>query len=104
MSSILVTGANGFIGVEVAAALAARGDHVAAMDIAVGPALAQLAARRPNVKVVQGEITEWAHVAGLMKECRPSAVVHCAAIVGVLSSARAPITTMRVNVEGSVHV
>jgi nucleoside-diphosphate-sugar epimerase len=104
MASILVTGANGFIGLEVAAALAARGDEVAAMDIVIGPRLAQLAASRPNLRAVQGEITEWAHVAGLMKESRPSAVVHCAAIVGVLNSARAPITTMRVNVEGTVHV
>jgi nucleoside-diphosphate-sugar epimerase len=104
MARILVTGASGFIGAEVAGALAARGDEVAAMDIVVGRRLAELCERHPNLKAVQGEITEWSHVAGLVKESRPEAIVHCAAIVGVTASAGAPITTMRVNVEGAIHV
>jgi len=39
MARIIVTGANGFIGVEVVRALAARGDDVFGFDIVVGPVL-----------------------------------------------------------------
>jgi nucleoside-diphosphate-sugar epimerase len=35
---------------------------------------------------------------------KPDAVVHCAAIVGVLSSLGSPINVVRVNVEGSLNV
>jgi nucleoside-diphosphate-sugar epimerase len=104
MSRILVTGAGGFIGAEVVKALAARGDEVAAFDIAVGPALKSLEERYANVRAVPGEITEWQHIATLVRDTKPDAIVHCAAIVGVTASAEAPFATMRVNVGGSLNV
>lgn len=104
MASILVTGANGFLGAGIVRALAERGDRVAAFDIAVGPVLKTLAERHGNVTVLQGEITEWQHVANAIKECKPDAIVHCAAIVGVLASADVPFATMRVNIDGSLNV
>ena len=104
MASIVVTGANGFIGVEIVRALAARGDRVAAFDVAVGPALRALAEGGGRVTIVPGEISEWHHVANLIRDHRPEAVVHCAAIVGVVASAQAPFATMRVNVGGALNV
>jgi nucleoside-diphosphate-sugar epimerase len=104
MARVVVTGANGFIGSEVVRALAARGDDVAAFDIALGPALKHLGERHANVTLVPGEITEWHHVAHLLRDHRPDAVIHAAAIVGVVASAEAPFATMRVNVGGSLNV
>lgn len=104
MARIIVTGANGFIGAEVVRALAERGDEVAAFDIVVGPPLRALAAQHPNVRVVAGEITEWQHIANLVRDAKPDAIVHCAALVGVIASADVPFATMRVNIEGSLNV
>lgn len=104
MARIIVTGANGFLGVEIAGALAARGDHVAALDVAIGPALRALGERHANVSIVPGEITEWHHIANLIRDHRPEAIVHCAAIVGVVASAEAPFATMRVNIGGALNV
>ena len=104
MARIIVTGANGFIGVEIVRALAARGDEVAALDIAVGPPLKALGARHANVAIAPGEITEWHHVASLIRDHRPDAIIHCAAIVGVVASAEAPFATMRVNIDGALNV
>jgi UDP-glucose 4-epimerase len=104
MARIIVTGANGFIGAEVVKALAARGDEVVAFDIVVGPVLRALQHRHANVRIVPGEITEWHHVAQLIRDARPDAVIHCAAIVGVIASVDAPFATMRVNVEGSLNL
>jgi len=104
MARIIVTGANGFIGAEIVKALAARGDEVAAFDVVVGPALKSLQERYAKVRSVPGEITEWQHIASLIRDVKPDAIVHCAAIVGVIASADAPFATMRVNIGGSLNV
>lgn len=104
MARLLVTGAGGFIGAAVTRALARRGDEVAAFDLAVSPALAALCRQFPKVRAVPGEITEWPHVAAALREARPDAVVHCAAIVGIIASLDAPFATLRVNVGGTLNL
>lgn len=104
MARIVVTGANGFIGVEVVRALAARGDDVVACDVVLGPTLLALQQANPRVRAVPGEVTEWQHLAHLLRDAKPDAIVHCAAIVGVIASADAPFATFRVNVEGALNL
>ena len=104
MSRILVTGASGFIGAAVSTALAARGDEVWAFDIASSRAIEEAADDCPLLHFVPGEITEWHHVAQTIKDARPDAVIHCAAIVGVVASAAAPLAAIRVNIEGAVNL
>jgi nucleoside-diphosphate-sugar epimerase len=104
MSRILVTGGAGFIGSSVVKALATRGDAVVAFDIAHSARLAAMAQTHPNIEFVQGEITEWPQVVGLIRSRMPDAVIHCAAIVGVTNSLASPIGTFRVNVDGSLNL
>src|SRR5512145_279031 len=96
---VLVTGGGGFLGAAIARALAARGDTAIAFDT-------QLADRGGERGLVgaPGDITDMANVAHAMMAHRPDAVVHCAAIVGVLSSLASPINVVRVNVEGLVNL
>lgn len=97
---VLVTGAGGFIGAATVKALLARGDTVIAFDLQypVGtPAHSELT-------VVRGDITDMAAVAQTMVTHRPEAVIHAAAIVGVLSSIASPLTLVRVNIEGAINV
>lgn len=104
MSRILVTGGAGFIGSGVVKSLAARGDEVIAFDISRSSRLDAAAAEHRNIEFIQGEITEWPQVMGLVQQRKPDAVVHCAAIVGVTNSLASPIGTFRVNVDGSLNV
>lgn len=98
---ILVTGADGFLGVAVTRALLARGDEVVAFDTRIS---AHHDAPAAQLTQVMGDITDMAALARVMLEHRPDAVFHAAAIVGVLSSLASPVHVVRVNVEGSLNV
>ena len=104
MADLLVTGANGFIGVPLLRALGARGDTVTALDIQRGPALAALCAETSTLRFVQGTVTERSHLAGLLMQSKPAAVIHCAALVGSLATLDTPAEALRVNVEGTLNV
>jgi UDP-glucose 4-epimerase len=99
---ILVTGGGGFLGVAAIRALIARGDTAIAFDTQ----LTQLTDAAPPERLVRilGDITDMANVAQAVSVHKPDAVLHCAAIVGVLSSLGSPINVVRVNVEGSLNV
>ncbi len=104
MVRVLVTGASGFVGYAVTAALLKRGDEVIATDLGMSTRLAALAADNPRLAFTAGEITEWPLVMRLMSEGRPDKVVHCAAVVGVPASVGSPIGTFRVNIDGTINV
>jgi len=99
---VLVTGGGGFLGAAATRALVARGDSAIAFDTQ----LARLAGAGTDERLVRvpGDITDMANVAQAIFAYKPDAVLHCAAIVGVLSSLSSPINVVRVNVEGSLNV
>ncbi|MBR8257579.1 NAD-dependent epimerase/dehydratase family protein [Burkholderia ambifaria] len=108
MASIAVTGAGGWLGVAVVRALAARGDTVHAFDLEVGDVLATIAAdseKKGGRVVASGlDIRDAAAVRAALTGARPDAIIHCAAVVGVIAAESAPVVALRVNVEGTVNV
>lgn len=97
---VLVTGAGGFIGAAAVSALLTRGDSVVAFDTQYPAGLPS----HPQLTVVRGDITDMAAVAQTIVTHRPGAIIHAAAVVGVLSSIASPLTLVRVNIEGSLNV
>ncbi|HVO87605.1 MAG TPA: NAD-dependent epimerase/dehydratase family protein [Casimicrobiaceae bacterium] len=101
---VMVTGANGFLGFEAVRRLLARGDGVIAMDTAIGPHLHALAGADERLHVMSADLTDLANVAHVFKVLRPDAVLHFAAVVGVLASLGSPSNILRVNVQGSLNL
>lgn len=104
MNAILVTGAGGFVGRAVAAALLERGDRVLALEAGDCSPLDAMAARSGALVVARADICDAEAVDALFAAHRPRAVVHCAAVVGVIASLEAPRQLFRVNLEGSVNL
>ncbi|MCG5239093.1 SDR family NAD(P)-dependent oxidoreductase [Azospirillum doebereinerae] len=108
--TILVTGAAGFIGSHVAAALLDRGEEVLGLDnlndyysVALKEArLARLQAR-PGFRFVKADIADRATVEGLWPQFRDvTGVVHLAAQAGVRYSLENPYAYIDANVTGQV--
>jgi len=111
---VLITGGGGFLGAAAARALVARGDTAIVFDTRLDSLVDRTTIspqsspeRREGDKQlirVLGDITDLAGVAQAVLVHKPDAILHCAAMVGVLSSLGSPINVVRVNVEGSLNV
>lgn len=78
MTTILVTGATGFIGTYLVQALVARGDTVIATDL--GPEPDWIAAN-PAIRYIRADMGREAEVQKLMGLARPDKVVHLVSIL-----------------------
>ncbi|MDB5616474.1 NAD(P)-dependent oxidoreductase [Tardiphaga sp.] len=101
---ILVTGACGWLGTAIVQALLDRGDSVVATDLAIAPAIAILAESKPRLVAAAADLGEWHQLVRLFETHRPDAVIHAAAVVGVIQAMDIPIKALRANVEGSVNL
>ena len=98
---VLITGGGGFLGGAITSALVARGETAIAFDTHF--AFDSLPDSVRYFRVC-GDITDMAALAQVVRTHQPEAVIHCAAIVGVLSSIGSPINVVRINVEGSINI
>lgn len=101
---VLVTGGGGYIGREVTKALLARGDSVVVFDAGTPPQIRKLSENSKQVSIVEGDITDLASLVAACQIQKPDAIIHCAAVVGVIFSVSSPSNVIRVNVQGSVNV
>lgn len=99
---VLVTGGGGFVGSALVRALAAAGDTAIALDRRSPDELATAAESAPGIVPRQGDVGDLADLQQVLRAERPDAVVHCAAVVGVLDAESSPAQVFRINVEGSI--
>jgi UDP-glucuronate 4-epimerase len=108
--SLVVTGAAGFIGSHLGAALLARGARVVGIDNF--DAFYDRAAKQANLEplargpfeLVEADIRDAEAMHGVFSRARPAATFHIAALAGVRPSIRDPARYAAVNVEGTVNV
>jgi nucleoside-diphosphate-sugar epimerase len=103
---VLITGGTGFIGSHVARALLDHGRRVCLADIRdLSPeAKFVLGNHAAKVAVEHASIDNWPRLVEVVKQRRPSQIVHIGGIVDPLFLFKNPTTALRVNVEGTVNV
>lgn len=99
---IFITGGAGFIGSTLAAKLVDENEITIYDNFARDALSSTSLAEHPNVKVVSGDILDLPQLTTAMEG--HTHVVHCAAIAGIDTVVRSPVTTMRVNMIGSANV
>jgi nucleoside-diphosphate-sugar epimerase len=99
---ILLTGGAGFIGTALARRLL-EANEVVVFDNGHRNALAGSGLiGHPRLRVIEGDVLDAAAVGEAIRGCR--VVVHLAAIAGVDTVRKMPVTTMKVSLIGTYHV
>lgn len=108
---ILVTGAAGFIGSNLAEKLAKRGDNVVGLDNFndyYDPAKKRANEKRlkayPNFKMIEADIRDRARMFEMFAEEKFDAVAHLAAIASVRNAVINPALYIEVDLNGTQHV
>lgn len=100
--TIFITGGAGFIGSTLAGRLVERNRVLLYDNLARNALQDQPFRTHPNLRLIEGNVLDAAHVAAAM--VGTDIVVHCAAIAGIDTVIKSPVTTMRVNMIGSANV
>lgn len=100
--TIFITGGAGFIGATLIGRLIEK-NHIVVYDNLARNSLKDKGFKdHPNLKVITGDILDIDHLREAMQGAE--IVIHCAAIAGIDTVIKSPITTMRVNIVGSANV
>jgi UDP-glucose 4-epimerase len=97
----LITGGTGFLGSYVARQFLHHGHELICLDHSPDPEVTSLLP--PEVKVIQGDVSEFGFVGDVLSEHPVDGVVHLAYIMGAEAEAHPP-TAMRVNALGTANV
>ncbi|BEP92797.1 SDR family oxidoreductase [Acidovorax sp. A79] len=99
--TIFITGGAGFIASTLIARLVDH-NHIVVFDNYTRDTLKGTAyANHPNVRQIRGDVLDFDHLKKSMTGAQ--LVVHAAAIAGIDSTVRNPVTTMRVNMIGTAN-
>ena len=101
-AKIFITGGAGFIGSTLAQRLVDKNEITIYDNYARDSISRTGLADHPHITIVKGDVTDEPAVAAAMQG--HTHVVHCAAIAGIDTVIKSPVTTMRVNALGSASV
>jgi UDP-glucose 4-epimerase len=99
---VLITGGAGFIGSELATRLVDANDVVAYDQLQRNALGDKPVLDHPRFELVRGDILDADGLARAMQGV--DTVVHCAAVAGIDTVIRSPVTTMKVNMMGTLNV
>jgi UDP-glucose 4-epimerase len=99
---IFITGGAGFIGSTLAGRLIEHNEVVLFDNLARNSLKDKSFKDHKNLKLIEGDVLDFAAVKSAMQGA--DLVVHCAAIAGIDTVIKKPVTTMRVNMLGSANV
>lgn len=100
--TIFITGGAGFIGSTLAGHLLEDNRVIVYDNLARNSLKDKLFKDHPNLTLEKGDVLDFDHVSQAMQGA--NIVVHCAAIAGIDTVIKSPVTTMRVNMIGSANV
>ncbi len=99
---IFITGGGGFIGSTLAGKLVENNQVILYDNLTRNSLKNQPFKDHPNLHLIQGDILDFNKLEESIKGA--NLIIHCAAIAGIDTVIKRPVTTMRVNMIGSANV
>ncbi len=99
--SVLITGGTGFIGVDLAHELVARGKEVVLFDIFPRPE--RVVGIKDKVKIVQGDLKVWPEIMNVVRDNEVDEIFHLGAMLSVPSEHN-PWASFQTNIDGIMYV
>lgn len=100
--TIFITGGAGFIGSTLTGELLEHNQVVLYDNLKRNSLQHKPFRDHPHLRLIQGDVLDFDHLWTAMQGA--DIIVHCAAIAGIDTVIKSPVTTMRVNMVGSVNV
>jgi UDP-glucuronate decarboxylase len=101
---ILLTGGAGFIGTKLCGLLSDNNEILIYDSLNRNSIKNTNLLDKDNVRLVQGDILDFSHVKSIVDEFKPNIVVHLAAVAGIDTVIKSPVTTMKVNMIGTYNI
>jgi UDP-glucose 4-epimerase len=100
--TVFITGGAGFIGSTLIGRLIETNRVIAYDNLSRNSLEGRSYRDHENLTLIEGDVLDYEHLSRSMKDA--DIVVHCAAIAGIDTVIKRPVTTMRVNMIGSANV
>ena len=101
--TIFITGGAGFIGSTLAGRLADDNDVILYDSLARNALRGSSTEGHKNLKLIQGDVVDRQAIEAAIKTHDPTHVVHCAAVAGIDTVVKSPVTTLEVNILGTLN-
>lgn len=98
---VFITGGAGFIGSALIGRLVEQNCIVVYDNLSRNSLANKTYKDHPNLTLVQGDVLDLEHLSHAMQDA--DIVVHCAALAGIDTVIKSPVTTLRVNMVGSAN-
>lgn len=103
MGGFLITGGTGFIGSYIAKALIEEGEQAVLYDALINERSLEVAFGKENrdkLVIVKGDVLDFAHLAGVIRDYKPKFIIHMAYMLAQASNVN-PSFGIKVNCEGT---
>lgn len=101
---ILLTGGAGFIGTKICGLLSNNNEILIYDSLNRNSIKNTNLLDQDNVKLIQGDILDFNNVKSVVDKFRPNIVIHLAAVAGIDTVIKSPVTTMKVNMIGTYNL
>ena len=102
--NILITGGAGFIGTTLSQKLINDNKIVIYDNLWRNAIKNTKLLSSPNLKFIKGDVLDFKKISQILKQYKPSMILHMAAIAGIDTVIKSPTKTMEVNIIGTYNI